>query len=186
MPKPSLDGRKVAILVADGFEQEELTSPRIALEQAGGETEIISPSASRVRGWCHGDWGSDADVDVPLDAADPEDYDALLLPGGVMNLDQLRSNAVAMAFVKSFVQAGKPLAAIGHGPLALVSSGILRGRTLTSTESIKADLSNAGAEWRNEAVVIDQGLVTSRNSDDLQAFNHKLIEQLAGKPGARR
>lgn len=181
LAKPALDGCRVAILVADGFEQDELTSSRIALEQAGGETEIVSPSVTRVRGWNHGEWGGDSEVDVPLDSADPEDYDALLLPDGVMNLDELRGNAGAMEFVMSFIQAGKPVAAIGHGPSALVNSGALRGRTLTSRETIKEDLANAGAHWTDAEVVTDRGLITSRRPEDLPAFNHEFIEQLSGK-----
>lgn len=174
-----LEGKKVAILVADGFEQEELISPRKALEAAGAETEIVSPLENKVKGWDHTDWGTEVDVDVPLDSADPDDYDALVLPGGVMNPDHLRRNPKALEFVKAFFATGKPVGAICHGPWTLIDAGVVRGRTMTSYESIQSDLKNAGADWKDEEVVVDNGLVTSRKPADLPAFNEKLIEEVA-------
>jgi protease I len=174
-----LAGRKVAILVADGFEQVEMTEPRNALEAAGAETALVSPSPEKVKGWKHTKWGNTFGVDIPLDQAHPEDYDALLLPGGVMNPDHLRMQPAAVEFVKSFFEAGKPVAAICHGPWTLVEAGVVRGRRLTSYPSIKTDLINAGAQWVDEEVVTDHGLVTSRKPDDLPAFNRKMIEEFA-------
>lgn len=174
-----LDGKKIAILVADGFEQEELISPRKALEAAGAETEVVSPADSKVKGWNHTDWGTEVEVDMPLDMADPDDYDALLLPGGVMNPDQLRRNEKALAFVKAFFESSKPVGAICHGPWTLIDAEVVRGRTMTSYESIQTDLKNAGANWQDEEVVVDNGLVTSRKPADLPAFNLKLIEEVA-------
>lgn len=169
----------MAILVADGFEQEELTEPRAALEQAGADTDIVSPEAKKVQGWKHTDWGSKFPVDVSLDKAHPEDYDALLLPGGVMNPDKLRTNPKALQFVRQFFNYGKPVGAICHGPWTLIDAGVVKGRRLTSYHSIKTDLLNAGANWVDEEVVVDNGLVTSRQPDDLPAFNEKLIEEFA-------
>jgi protease I len=174
-----LDGKKVAILVADGFEQVELISPRRALEEAGAETEVISPSPTKVKGWDHTDWGTEVDVDIPLDSADPDDYDALVLPGGVMNPDRLRRNTLALEFVKAFFEAGKPVGAICHGAWTLIDADVVRGRTVTSYESIKSDLKNAGAIWNDQEVTVDNGLVTSRKPDDLPAFNRRLIEEVA-------
>jgi protease I len=173
-----LDGKKVAILVTDGFEQVEMTEPRKALEDAGAGTDLISPSKERVKGWQHTKWGDEFDVDVPLNEARPDDYDALLLPGGVMNPDKLRINTQAIDFIRSFVDAGKPIAAICHGPWTLIEAGAVRGRKMTSYESIKTDLKNAGANWVNEPVVVDNGLVTSRKPDDLPLFNAKMIEEI--------
>jgi protease I len=175
----NLDGLKVAILVADGFEQAELTEPKKALEEAGAETQIVSPQEGRVEGWHHFDAGDMFTVDVPLDEADANDYDALLLPGGVANPDQLRMNPKAVAFVKSFFEAGKPVAAICHGPWTLIEAGAVRGRTITSWPSLKTDLMNAGAKWVDEEVVTDNGLVTSRKPQDIPAFNQKMIEEFA-------
>ncbi len=174
-----LDGKKVAILVADGFEQVELISPRGALEEAGAETEIISPSQTRVKGWNHADWGTEVDVDILLDSADPDDYDALVLPGGAMNPDHLRRNTLALEFVKAFFEAGKPVGAICHGAWTLIDAEVVRGRSMTSYESIQTDLKNAGAIWKDQEVIVDNGLVTSRKPDDLPAFNRKLIEEVA-------
>lgn len=175
--KGKLDGKKVAILVADGFEQVELTSPKEALEKAGAETEIVSPAGSSVKGWEHTKWGKTFPVDVPLKKANAEDYDALLLPGGVMNPDKLRRDEKALEFVKHFFDEGKPVAAICHGPWTLIDAGVASGRKLTSYESIQTDLKNAGAEWVDEKVVVDNGLVTSRKPDDLPAFNRKMVEE---------
>lgn len=174
-----LNGKKVAILVADGFEQVELTAPREALDAAGAKTEIISPKAGEVEGWNHYDKGDKFPVDVELNAANPADYDALLLPGGVANPDQLRAMPEAVQFVKAFFDAGKPVAAICHGPWTLVEAGVVKNREMTSYNSIKTDLINAGAKWVDEAVVTDNGLVTSRQPDDIPAFNKKMIEEFA-------
>ncbi|MFP4623238.1 MAG: type 1 glutamine amidotransferase domain-containing protein [Gemmatimonadota bacterium] len=174
-----LSGKKVAILVAHGFEQVELTEPRKALRDAGAEAHIVSPADGKVKGWQHDHWGDELDVDVPLSEATPDAYDALVLPGGQMNPDNLRVDDRAVAFVRAFVDAGKPVAAICHGPWTLVEADAVRGRRMTSYHSIKTDLRNAGAEWVDEEVVVDQGLVTSRNPDDLPAFNRKMIEEIA-------
>jgi protease I len=178
MPQ-QLKGKRIAILVADGFEQVELTEPRKALDEAGAKTEIVSPSKRSVRGWNHRDWGEEFPVDVPLEGARSESYDALLLPGGVMNPDRLRRNAHALRFVKAFFEAGKPVGAICHAPWTLIDAGVVTGRKLTSYESIQTDLKNAGANWVDREVVVDNGLVTSRKPDDLPAFNAKLIEEFA-------
>jgi protease I len=174
-----LNGKRVAAIVADGFEQVELIEPRQALEAAGAEVEIISPEQGRARGWNHTDWGTDVTVDEPVDTADPDDYDALLLPGGVMSPDRLRMNPKAVAFVRAMVESGKPVAAICHGPWTLVEADCVRGYRVTSYPSIKTDLKNAGANWVDEAVVTDRGLVTSRNPGDIPAFNQKMIEEFA-------
>ena len=174
-----LSGKKVAILVADGFEQVELTEPKKALERAGAVAHIVSPNKDRVKGWNHTEWGDAFPVDVVLDRADPEDYDALLLPGGVMNPDKLRRNERALRFVRAFFNSDKQVAAICHGPWTLIDAGVVKGRRLTSYESIQTDLKNAGAEWVNEEVVVDRGLVTSRKPDDIPAFNRKMIEEFA-------
>lgn len=175
----NLTGKKVAILVADGFEQVELTEPKKALEAAGAQTEIVSPAEGKVKGWQHTEWGDELAVDVPLASADSSSYDALLLPGGVMNPDKLRADQQAVAFVRSFVEAGKPIAAICHGPWTLIEAGAVKGRTMTSWPSLQTDLSNAGATWVDEEVVTDNGLVTSRKPDDIPAFNRKMIEEIA-------
>ncbi|PYS76968.1 MAG: protease [Acidobacteria bacterium] len=174
-----LDGKRVAILVAEGFEQVELTRPRQALDDAGAQTQIVSPAKGEVEGWNHYDKGDKFKVDVPLAEADPSDFDALLLPGGVANPDQLRMKPEAVEFVKAFVAAGKPVASICHGPWTLIEAGAVKGRTLTSWPSIKTDLINAGAQWVDREVVTDNGLVTSRKPDDIPAFNEKMVEEFA-------
>jgi protease I len=174
-----LDGKKVAILVTDGFEQVELTEPKQALEDEGAQTAIVSPAEGKVKGWQHTEWGDEFPVDVPLSNARPGDYDALLLPGGVMNPDKLRMNKEAVEFVRAFVDAGKPIAAICHGPWLLVEADALRGRTATSYPSIQTDLKNAGANWVDQEVVVDGGIVTSRRPRDLPAFNRKMVEEFA-------
>ena len=179
-----LAGKKVAILVAEGFEQVELTGPRQALDEAGAETKIVSPADGEVQGWNHYDKGDKFKVDVPLAEADAQDFDALLLPGGVANPDQLRMKPEAVRFVKAFFDAGKPVASICHGPWTLIEAGAVRGRTMTSWPSIKTDLINAGADWIDREVVTDKGLVTSRKPDDIPAFNEKMIEEFA--EGAHR
>lgn len=172
-----LNGKRVAILVTDGFEQAELIEPRKALEKAGAKTDVVSPAGSSVKAWDEKDWGKKVSVDVALKKADPDDYDALLLPGGVLNPDKLRMDETAVQFVKSFFEEGKPVAAICHGPMMLIEAGVVEGRRLTSYPSIKTDLKNAGAEWVDEQVVVDNGLVTSRKPADIPAFNRKMIEE---------
>lgn len=182
-----LKGKTVAILVADGFEQVELTEPKKALEAAGARTQIISPAEGTVKGWNHTEWGEVFRVDLPLNQADPNDFDALLLPGGVMNPDKLRGIPRAVEFVRAFFDASKPVASICHGPWTLIDAGVVEGRKVTSYASIRTDLENAGAQWVDEEVVVDQGLVTSRKPDDLPAFNRKMIEEFAeGRHAQRR
>ncbi len=176
MPTENLNGLNVAILVTDGFEQVELTEPRKALDQAGARTQIVSPKDGQVRGWKFTDWGENLPVDVKLDGAKTEDFDALLLPGGVMNPDALRILPKAVAFAKAFLDAGKPVASICHGPWTIIETGAARGRRLTSWPSLKTDLRNAGADWVDQDVVVDRNLVTSRKPDDIPAFNPKMIE----------
>ncbi len=178
----NLNGKRVAILVTEGFEQPELTGPKEALEKAGARTEIISPMADKVRAWKHTDWGDTFKVDVPLDQARPENYDALLLPGGVMNPDKLRQDKKAVEFVRHFFQTGKPVGAICHGPWMLVEAGVVKGRRVTSWPSVKTDLRNAGAEWTDAEVIVDNGLVTSRKPADIPAFSAKLVEEIAEGP----
>jgi protease I len=174
-----LEGKKVAILVADGFEQVELTGPKEALEAAGAETEIVSPVDKKVRAWNESDWGSKFKVDVPLATANASDYDALLLPGGVMNPDRLRLQPRALQFIRAFFDAGKPVAAICHGPWTLIDSGVAKGRRMTSFPSIRKDLINAGVDWVDAEVVVDHGLVTSRRPADIPAFNRKMLEEFS-------
>lgn len=176
---PKLEGRRVAILVEQGFEQIEMTDPREALRGEGAETDLISPREGSVRAWQKTDWGETFEVDVPLERARADDYDALLLPGGVMNPDKLRMNEKALAFVRAFFEEGKPVAAICHAPWTLIDAGVVRERTLTSYPSLRQDLENAGAQWVDREVVVDQGLVTSRKPDDLPAFNRKMVEEVA-------
>ncbi|MDB6121897.1 MAG: glutamine amidotransferase [Pedosphaera sp.] len=172
-----LNGKKVAILIENGFEQVEMTGPREALDQAGAETDIVSPSEKKVKGWDHTKWGRSFKVDVPLAEAKADEYDALLLPGGVMNPDKLRRNQQALDFVKSFFNAGKPVAAICHAPWTLIDAEVVRGRRMTSFHSVQTDLKNAGANWVDEEVVVDNGLITSRQPSDIPAFNQKIIEE---------
>ena len=182
----ALRNKTVAILATDGFEQVELTEPRRALDEAGATTQIVSPSESKVKGWQHTQWGDEFDVDMKFDQSDPSQFDALLLPGGVMNPDKLRMNERAVQFVRHFFDEGKPIAAICHGPWTLIDAGAVKRRTVTSYPSIKTDLINAGAKWVDEEVVVDKGLVTSRKPDDIPAFNRKMIEEFAeGKHGRR-
>lgn len=172
-----LNGIKVAILVAEGFEQAELAEPKKALEEAGAETSIVSPAKGQVQAWKHFDKADRFTVDVPLDEADAKRFDALLLPGGVANPDQLRMLPKAVAFVREFFSNGKPVAAICHGPWTLVEADAVSGRTITSWPSLKTDLKNAGANWVDREVVVDDGLVSSRNPADIPAFNRKMIEE---------
>jgi protease I len=179
MVQPNLEGLKVAILVAEGFEQVELTEPKKALEAAGARTQIVSPAKGQVEGWNHFEKGDKFPVDVPLEHANSRDFDALLLPGGVANPDQLRILPKAVQFVREFFEAGKPVASICHGPWPLIEAGIVRGRTITSWPSLKTDLINAGANWVDRDVVADNGLVTSRKPADIPVFNQKMIEEFA-------
>jgi len=183
----TLKGRTVAILATDGFEQSELAEPKRELEAAGARALIVSPKQGHVRGWKHTEWGDDFPVDVPLEQARAEEFDALVLPGGVMNPDKLRRNERALEFVRGFFREAKPVAAICHGPWTLIDAGVVEGRTMTSYESIRTDLENAGARWVDRDVVVDNGLVTSRKPDDLPAFNRKMIEEFAeGRHAERR
>ncbi|WP_461094820.1 type 1 glutamine amidotransferase domain-containing protein [Spirosoma gilvum] len=173
-----LDGKKVAILLTDGFEQVEMTEPRKALQDAGAITHLIAPKGGDVKGWDETEWGDTFPVDLPLAAADPAQYDALMLPGGVMNPDHLRMEPKAVQFVRHFFENQKPVAAICHAPIMLIEAGVVNGRKLTSYPSIQTDLKNAGANWVDQEVVTDQGLVTSRKPDDIPAFNRKMIEEI--------
>ena len=179
MNRDTLQGKKVAILVAEGFEQVELTGPRQALDEAGAETRIVSPAKGQVQGWNHFDKGEKFTVDVALDQARPQEFDALLLPGGVANPDQLRIMPKALDFIRHFFTEGKPVAAICHAPWPLIDAEVVRGRTITSWPSLRTDLINAGARWVDQEVVVDNGLVSSRKPDDIPAFNRKLIEEIA-------
>ena len=181
-----LDGKKVAILVADGFEQVELTEPQKALEAAGAKTEIVSPAEGQVQGWNHDEKADLFTVDMPLKRARSDDYDALLLPGGVRNPDQLRGLIRAVEFVDGFFAAGKPVAAICHAPWTLIETEVIRGRRITSWPSLKTDLMNAGADWVDREVVVDRGLVTSRKPADIPAFNQKMIEEFSAQRYSRR
>ncbi|NLG44277.1 MAG: type 1 glutamine amidotransferase [Phycisphaerae bacterium] len=185
MPQ-KLDGLKVAILVTDGFEQIEMTSPRDALKQAGAQPVLVSPNHDRVQGWDHQDKADIFPVDLPLDRADPNDFDALLLPGGVASPDKLRMNPKAVQFVRAFFAQHKPVAAICHGSWTLIDADAVRGRRMTSWPSLRTDLRNAGATWVDEEVVVDGNLITSRAPRDLPAFNRKVIEEFAAAlAGAR-
>ncbi|MBP7450046.1 MAG: type 1 glutamine amidotransferase [Flavobacteriales bacterium] len=175
----SLNSKRVAILATDGFEESELREPREALLQAGAFVDLISLEAGAIKGWKDGNWGETEQVDRAVADAKAEDYDALLLPGGVMNPDKLRMDPDAVAFVRAFFDQHKPVAAICHGPWLLAEAGVVRGRRLTSYPSIRTDLTNAGAEWVDEEVVVDDGLITSRSPKDLPAFNAKLLEEIA-------
>lgn len=172
-----LNGKRIAILATEGVEQSELEKPREALDQAGAETDLISPQSGEIHAWDEDDFGDTFEVDVRLEDANANDYDGLLLPGGVMNPDKLRMEPKAVEFVRAFFEAGKPVAAICHGPQVLIEAEVVRGRKMTSYPSVKKDLINAGANWVDEEVVVDNGLVTSRKPDDIPAFNAKMIEE---------
>lgn len=173
----TLQGRKIAILATDGFEQSELTQPLAALKEAGAQAYVIAPKSGEIQGMQHAEKGVKVHVDKALGQANPEDYDALMLPGGVANPDALRINKQALQFVRHFVDAKKPIAAICHAPWTLIETGIVEGRRVTSWPSLKTDLENAGADWVDREVVTDKGLVTSRKPDDLPAFCAKMIEE---------
>jgi protease I len=179
-----LKGLKVAVLVDNGFEQVEMTEPCKALADAGAEVQIVSPQKDTVKGWQHTEWGDKFPVDIPLDAARPEEFEALLLPGGVMNPDKLRMQPKAVAFAKAFFDAGKPVAAICHGPWLVLEAGGASGKRITSWPSLKTDLKNAGAKWTDEEVVVDGNLVSSRKPDDIPAFNREMI-RVFGKARAK-
>jgi protease I len=183
----TLSGKRVAILVAEGFEQVEMTGPRKALTDAGAKTEIVSPAKGEVQGWHHFDKGERFKVDVPVESANAANFDALLLPGGVANPDQLRGNPKAVQFVKQFVESGKPIGVICHGPWTLIEAGAVKGRTMTSWPTLKTDLMNAGAKWVDQEVVVDHGIVSSRKPDDIPAFSRKLVEEIGeGRHSERR
>jgi protease I len=183
MANENLNGLRIAILVTDGFEQVELTKPRKALDDAGAKTHIVSPQSERVRGWKFTDWGDEFPVDMVLERAQPHNFDALLLPGGVMNPDALRMQPKAVEFIKAFFDAGKPVAAICHGPWTIIEAGAARGRRIAAWPSLKTDLHNAGAEWVDQEVVVDGALVSSRKPDDIPAFNQRMIELFSRAAG---
>jgi protease I len=183
----NLEGLKVAILITDGFEQVEMVKPREALDEAGAVTSVVSPKRQSVRGWNFTDWGQEFPVDVQLDQADPKNFDALLLPGGVMNPDKLRMEPKAVSFAKAFFDAGKPVAVICHGPWTVIEAGAAKGRRIASWPSLQTDLRNAGAEWIDQEVVVDGELVSSRKPDDIPAFNREMLNlfgRLRGRAAA--
>jgi len=181
----TLQGKKVAILATDGFEQVELTEPKKALEAAGAETEVVSPKEGSIKGWKSTDWGDSIKVDKALDQAKATDYDALVLPGGQINPDKLRIEPKAVAFVTDFYNAGKTIGAICHGPWLLVEAGVIKGKTLTSWPSVRTDIRNAGGHWVDEEVVTDGNLTTSRKPDDIPAFSQRIIDELSQARGAK-
>ena len=170
--------KRVAIITENGLEEVELTSPKKAMENAGFKVDVISPQKNKVKAWDQDHWSIEIPVDVNLSDADPDDYDALMIPGGVMNPDKMRVNKDCVAFAKSFLEAGKPVAAICHGPQLLIETGMLEGRNMTSFPSLQTDLKNAGVDWEDKEVVVDNGLITSRSPKDLNAFNKKMIEEI--------
>jgi protease I len=174
-----LSGKKVAILTENGFEEVELTSPLKALKEAGATVEIISPQKKKVKAWNHDHWSIELPVDVQLNNANVDDYDALIIPGGVLNPDQMRANPDCVDFVQQFLEEQKPVAAICHGPQLLIETGMLRGKNMTSFPSIRTDLENAGVHWSDVAVITDDGVTTSRSPKDLDAFNKRIIEEIA-------
>jgi len=183
---PSLKGKKVAILSDSGFEELELTSPKKALEEAGAVVEIVSAQKDTIRGWNHDHWSIELNVDINIDDAKAENYDALMIPGGVINSDQMRLHTNYIQFAEEFLEAGKPVATICHGPQLLIETGMISGREMTSFPSIKTDLINAGVTWQDKEVVTDNGLITSRSPKDLEAFNKKMIEEIAeGKQASK-
>lgn len=182
----NIQGKKVAILATHGFEESELTSPRDALKAAGAKVEVVSPESGELQAFRHLEKGQKVAVDTALGSARAEDYDALVLPGGLFNPDQLRMNADALKFVQAFIKAGKPVAAICHGPWILADACALKGRKVTSVPTIRKDIENAGATWVDEAVVVDNGIITSRTPKDLEAFNAKLIEEIGEGKHERR
>lgn len=180
MASTELAGKRVAILATNGVEEEELTGPRRALDEAGAATSLIAPESGKIRAWAHTDWGGEYTVDLALDDARAEDFDALFVPGGVMSPDRLRMNDRAVGFVRSFADAGKPIGSICHGPWLLAEADLVRGKTVTSWPSLQTDLRNAGATWVDREVVTDGGIVTSRKPADIPAFSRALIELFGG------
>ena len=170
--------KRIAILATNGFEEVELSSPKEYLEKEGWKVEIVSPESGSIKSWASTDWGKEYKVDTELKNSNASDYDALVLPGGVINPDKLRTNEDALSFIKEFFKVGKPVASICHGPQILISAELVKGRKMTSYPSIKVDLINAGAEWHDQEVVVDKGLVTSRDPNDLPAFNKKMVEEI--------
>lgn len=175
----NLSGKKVAIITENGFEEVELTSPKKALEEAGATVHIVSPQKQKVKAWAHDHWSIELPVDVDIKNANPYEYDALMIPGGVINPDKMRINKTCVDFATHFIETGKPLGAICHGPQLLIETGMLKGRRMTSYPSVKTDLQNAGAKWEDKEVIVDNGLVTSRSPKDLEAFNRKLLEEIS-------
>jgi len=174
----NLNKKTVAILATNGFEESELIEPKKALQQAGADVHIVSLESGEIKGWADGNWSNSYKVDKTLDQVTQSDYNALMLPGGVINPDLLRKDDKAVQFIRSFFENHKPVAAICHAPWLLAEAGVLKGRKITSYDSIKTDIINAGAQWIDQEVVVDQGLVTSRNPNDLPAFNRKLVEEV--------
>jgi len=174
-----LSNRNIAILSESGFEEVELTEPLKRLKEEGANVHVISSKSGKIKAWNHDHWSIEVDVDKTVSEVNAADYSGLVLPGGVINPDQLRVNDDAIAFVRAFFEAGKPVAAICHGPQTLINADVVRGRKLTSVKNISQDLINAGANWSDEEVVVDQGLVTSRTPEDLPAFNDKIVEEFA-------
>lgn len=183
---PDLTGKKIAILATSGFEQSELMEPRRQLTEAHATVEVVSLKAGKIRGWKDGDWGDSVTVDKTIEEIDVARYDALVLPGGQINPDVLRTDARAVAFVRSFVESAKPVSAICHGPWMLAEADVLRGKRITSYHSIRTDMANAGAQWSDQPVVSDGNLVTSRKPDDLPAFIARVAETIAEAPAHRR
>jgi protease I len=181
----NLQGKRIAILATDGFEQVELTEPKKALDQAGAQTVVIAPKSEEIKGWNHTEWGDKVKVDRTLDQVKPDEFDALLLPGGVMNPDSLRMEPKAVNFVREFSQSGRPVASICHGPWMLVEAGVVNGKTITSWPSVKTDIKNAGGKWVDQEVAADGQFITSRKPEDIPAFNRTLIEKI-GQEAERR
>jgi protease I len=176
-----LKGKKIAILSTNGFEESELFEPKKALEENGAEIFIISPEKGKIKAWNHGNWSREIEVSLTVDEANWNDYDALVIPGGVINPDKLRRSQEAVTFVRRFFEGNKLVASICHGPQLLIEAEVVKGRKMTSFHSIKKDLVNAGANWIDSEVVFDEGLITSRNPQDLEAFNQKIIDVLSGE-----
>ena len=174
----NLQSKRVAILTEDGFEEVELTSPKKAMEDAGIQVDIVSPQKGKVKGWKHDHWSIEVPVNVEVSKANPEDYDALVIPGGVINPDKMRINEDCIQFAKEFLNSGKPVAAICHGPQLLIETEMIKGKRMTSFPSLRTDLENAGVNWEDKEVVVDEGLITSRSPKDLDAFNKKLLEEI--------
>jgi protease I len=181
-----LNGKKILILATDGFEQSELEVPRDRLKAAGAQVDIVSPKQGEIKGWAMKDWGRPVKVDKPLSSAKADDYDAIVLPGGQINPDLLRIEKDALRLIQDFYNSGKIVAAVCHAPWLLVETGIARGRRMTSYHSIKTDVINAGAQWEDQAVVTDNGVITSRNPGDLEAFSGKIIEEVREGKHQRR